>query len=135
MIRVYVAGAWIERETRAIPVIKALREAGVTITHDWTLDSNEVSNAATSDSELAKEYRLEHAKLDQQGVFTADYVLLLAPTERGASGAWTEFGMALGKGIPVIVAGGQPRCTLFTELAIRIFDTDAEGVAFLTEEH
>ncbi len=132
-MRVYVAGAWIERDKRAIPVIQRLRAVGITITHDWTHDSNEVSNAATSDSELAKSYRLEHATLDKNGVESADFVLLLAPTERGASGAWTEFGIAIGRRVPVIVAGGQPRRTLFTELAHSIFNTDDEGVAFLVE--
>lgn len=144
-LRVYVAGAWVEKEERAIPVIKALREAGIVITHDWTADENNVSNAVTSDSQLPREYRLKHAQLDRDGVLTAHLVLLLAPRERGASGAWTEFGMALARKeieqadpmrqmlksrtLLVFVSGTNCRRTIFTELADECIESDADAVA------
>ena len=36
-MRVYVAGAWVEQWERARPMIARLREAGIEITHDWTV--------------------------------------------------------------------------------------------------
>lgn len=134
-MRVYVAGAWIEREARAVKVIKQLRDAGVTITHDWTTDDNNVSSAAKSDAELPKEYRLKHAEADMRGVLSADFVLLLAPTDRGASGAWAEFGIAIGANVPVVVAGGTMNRTIFTELARANYKTDQEGVDRILSEH
>ncbi len=130
-MRVYVAGAWVERHARAVPAIAQLRSEGVTITHDWTGDPNEISNAVDSDSKLPQEYRLKHAREDYQGVASADALLLLAATERGACGSWVEFGIALGIGIPIIVAGGMMSRTIFTELAVRNFATDGEGVTHL----
>lgn len=130
-MRVYVAGAWVERHERAVPTIRQLREAGITITHDWTVCENEVSNSITSDSELSQAYRLDAAIKDTYGVLSADYVLLLAASTRGASGSWVEFGIAIGARIPVVVAGGQMNRTIFTELARANYATDQEGVIHL----
>lgn len=127
-MRIYVAGAWVERQQRAVPVIQKLRLEGFTITHDWTGDNNQVSSAALSDSQLPKEYRLEHARLDLMGVLTAHCVLLLAATERGACGSWVEMGVALGANIPVVIAGGFMNRTIFTELAAANYATDKEGI-------
>jgi hypothetical protein len=42
MLKVYVAGAWVEQHQRARPMIAKLREAGVTITCDWTQAEGDV---------------------------------------------------------------------------------------------
>lgn len=93
-MKVYVAGAWVEKDQRAVPIMHRLREAGVEITHDWTKDEHQ-SSAARSDADMKPVDRFERANADQKGVVEADCVWLLAPHERGASGAWTEFGMAI----------------------------------------
>lgn len=130
-LKVYVAGSIPERTARAIPVIAALRASGVEITFDWTIDIQVDSNADDSDSALTDEVRRRCAEADADGVRRADLLLLLAPDERGASGAWVEFGMALALGIPVVVSGAKARRTIFTSLAQRTFDTDDEAVAHL----
>lgn len=130
-LKVYVAGAMVERAERAIPVMRALREAGITITHDWTTDVQEYSNAEQSDAGVPDDIRYRCAVLDMQGVKDADLVLLLAANERGSSGSWVEFGIAIGRGVPVIVAGEKARRTIFTSLAREIFPSDAEAVAYL----
>ncbi len=133
MLKVYVAGAWVEKEERAIPAIKALQAAGVMITHDWTKEGNEYSNATDSDRHMPSAERLERAKADMRGVSDADIVLVLTPKERGSSGMWTEFGIALGTGKQVYIAGENSRRTLFTELpGVHHFETDAMAIAALT---
>jgi hypothetical protein len=42
MIRVYVAGAWTEQHQRARPMMSKLREAGLTISHDWSQAEGDV---------------------------------------------------------------------------------------------
>lgn len=133
MLKVYVAGAWIERKERAIPAIQALRAAGVIITHDWTVDEDQHSNAVVSDSHMPNELRLKRAQDDFNGVLAADVVLILTPHERGASGMWTEFGIALGTGKRIYIAGENSRRTIFTELPqCAHFATDAMAIATLT---
>ena len=131
MLKVYVAGAVRERMERAIPAIAQLRAAGVEITLDWTTDIDANANAASSESEVPDDIRLRAANDNISGVQRADFVLFLAPDERGASGAWTEFGVALASKIPVVVTGQKARRTIFTSKAFRVFATDAEGIAFL----
>lgn len=134
-LRVYVAGAAIERHARAIPVIAELRAAGVTITHDWTRDLDAFGSAENSDADVPEEVRRRCAELDANGVRLADFVLLLAPYGRGSSGAWVELGMALAHRVPVVVAGAKNRRTIFTSLAHRLIDTDEEAIAYLTAIH
>jgi nucleoside 2-deoxyribosyltransferase len=134
-LKVYVAGATVERHTRAIPVMAALREAGVVIMHDWTANMQTFSNAEHSDADVPEHYRKECAVLDMNGVRLADFVLLLAPDERGSSGSWVEFGLACGLGVPVIVAGARARRTIFTSLAYLLFATDGQAVMYLATRH
>lgn len=134
-LRVYVAGASVERAERAIPAIRMLREAGVAITHDWTVDIDEAAGAANSDADVPEEVRHRCAMEDARGVSTADYVLLLAPNERGSSGAWVELGLAIGLGVPVLVAGPKNGRTIFTSLAAARFATDAEAIQHVVALH
>ena len=134
-LKVYVAGSVRERIERAIPVIAQLRAAGVEITLDWTIDIDPSANEASSDADVPDVIRRRAAQEDMDGVQRADFVLLLAPDERGSSGAWTELGIALASNISVIVTGAKARRTIFTSMVHRVFDTDAEGVTFLIGEH
>lgn len=130
-LRVYVAGAAVERHERAIPAMATLREAGITITHDWTVSMVDVGSADRSEADVPEEVRQRCAMEDAAGVSSADVVLLLAPNERGSSGAWVELGLAVGYGIPVLVAGPKNGRTIFTSLAARRFETDAEAIEHL----
>ena len=122
-MRVYVAGAWVEQWERARPMIARLREAGIEITHDWTVveqRSREHDFVDTEygsiqikrcrycravadgvpclplvDSDITPAERAEHARNDLHGVLRADVVLLLAANEKGACGSWVETGAAL----------------------------------------
>ena len=133
-LKVYVAGSVRERMERAVPVIAALRAAHVEITLDWTSDIDPNASESRSDADVADDIRRRAAEDDMGGVQRADFVLLLAPDERGSSGAWTELGIALASKIPVVVTGSKARRTIFTSMAHRVFDTDAEGVSFLVGE-
>src|ERR1700722_1505304 len=53
-LSIYIAGAWIEQHQRARPMLARVREAGITVTHDWT--QPEVDVCMCGDS------RLEHPK-------------------------------------------------------------------------
>ena len=133
-LKVYVAGSVRERMERAVPVIAELRAAGVEITLDWTADIDPSANETSSDADVPDYVRYRAAQDDMDGVKRADFVLFLAPDERGSSGAWTELGIALASKIPVIVTGQKARRTIFTSMSHRIFATDAEGIAFLIGE-
>jgi hypothetical protein len=40
--RIYIAGAWVEQHRRARPMIAKVREAGIVVTHDWTVAEGDV---------------------------------------------------------------------------------------------
>ncbi len=128
-MKIYVAGAWIEKEQRAVPMIRQLRNAGITITHDWTVD--EVASTVQSDAHLPPGERQRRAEDDLRGIREADYVWLLTPNERGASGAWTEFGYALGLGIPTLCSGRSWQRTIFTSKATYGLDSDNAALTWL----
>ena len=134
-LKVYVAGSSKERNERAIPIIKQLRRAGLIITHDWTVDMQQYSSPQHSDVLVPEETRIRCSDDDMNAIRHAHYVLLLSPDERGSSGAWTEFGFALGCAVPVIVTGAGNKRTIFTSKASRLFDNDVDGAAYLIELH
>ncbi len=107
--------------------IARLRGKGIAITHDWTVD--ELASTVDTDAKLPLGARERRAKDDLNGVARADVLWLLAPTKRGASGAWTEFGYALGmrhaqremsttdKPLVIVVSGPTWQRTIFTSQA------------------
>jgi hypothetical protein len=131
-LNIYVAGAWIEQDTRVRPWITKLRAAGITITHDWTVA--EARPGITSDAELSPEERRAFAVADYNGVRSADVVWLLAPNENGGCGSWVELGIALGSGIGIVyVSGPRAKRSIFTELALGVFQTDEEAFKHITD--
>lgn len=129
-MKIYVAGAWVEKKERAEKWIAKLREAGFEITHDWTKD--DTPSTTTTDAQLPPGERKKRAEEDFKGVLTADLLWLLAPNERGASGAWTEFGIALGlrgtgRKLKIVVSGRSWQRTIFTALMDNGFENDEQA--------
>lgn len=132
-LRIYVAGASVERRERAIPAIASLLTAGLEVTHDWTAEMEKYTNPEHSDEDVPETTRKRCAVLDLNGVRTADFVLLLAPNERGSSGAWIEMGFALGLQVPLVISGPRARRSIFASLAYALFETDEEAIKHLVE--
>ena len=100
-LRVYVAAKWEDRE-RAREVMNAFREAGDTITYDWTVDESSFS--------------AKQAAADRQGVLDADIFVGVFEKELAYMGALVEMGMAAAHGIPIFIMGhGIDKC-IFTLL-------------------
>lgn len=128
---VYVAGASSERAARAKPVIKALSEAGYSITHDWT-EGVDLHGANNEHGTLTAEDLASCAYEDLWGVKAADTFVLLAP-ESPSTGAWAELGIALLSGARIYIAGSCAQC-IFTWLPQCMrFETDADLVRYLTK--
>ena len=134
-LKVYVAGSSKEREQRAIPIIRMLRAAGVVITHDWTVDMQQYSNAQNSDRDVPDAIRIRCADDDFNAIRHSHYVLFLSPDERGSSGAWTEFGFACGQSVPIVVTGEWRKRSIFTSKASHMFEQDEMGAKFLIDLH
>ena len=90
-MKVYVAG---KDTSRAVSVMKKLREAGHTITYDWATDFD---NAEDFDAKRTQEL----ASDELTGVKAADCLEYLR--EEDQESARYEAGMAMGLGIPVLV--------------------------------
>ncbi len=99
-MRVYVATKY-ENRVRAQEVMELLRELGHEITYDWT--TNEQVSA-------------QQAALDAQGVATADALIFIAEEAYAYAGAYVEMGIAIGRGIPVLVLGHAIDACIFTKL-------------------
>ena len=113
-VKVYVAAGFEERHVAA-HWIGRLRAEGVEVTHDWTA------------VEEASGDRLAYAAADSWGVVKAHLLWLLAPAEKG-QGCWTEMGIALCHGSPVIVSGAG-RSTAARWLAAARYATHDEAFA------
>lgn len=141
MIRVYVAGAWVEQRFRAKPMIAACQARAIQITHDWTAAEGAIHGS--SDADLTHVQRRQFAEEDLKGIRDADVLWLLAPETKGSCGAWVELGYALAlresnpfvvDGHPrIIVSGLMNKRSIFTELADRLFDTDEEALQWLED--
>jgi nucleoside 2-deoxyribosyltransferase len=90
-MKVYVAGKDI---SRAVSVMKKLRDAGHTITYDWATDFDNAED-------LDKKRTQELASDELAGVKVADCLVYL--WEKDQESARYEAGMAMGLGIPVLV--------------------------------
>ncbi len=128
---IYVAGASSEWEM-VQKYIKALRGAGLHITHDWTEQVAAARAADRSDRDYSKEERRAYAEDDVNGVLRARLFWVLAP-EGASTGAWVELGLALHDGKIVIVSGDAQKC-IFADLADFSFKTHEEAFGFLTRE-
>lgn len=96
-MRIYVASKF---ENPRAPIVAAqLEAAGHTISYKWWGCSN---------------FTQEQAVLDFVGVTSADAFVLVVEENLRYSGALTEFGMALARGIPVYIMGAAIDRNIFT---------------------
>jgi len=101
-MKIYVAAKWEERP-RAQEVMAQLVRAGHTITYNWTLNENFTQACAV---------------LDANGVKDADVVLALVEKDLPYQGLWVEVGIAVGRGIPVMLVGDYGEKNIFTLLPL-----------------
>lgn len=94
-MRFYIASGLPNFENVRV-LAKALTDAGHTWTYDWT------AHGSVKDRPEVWE---PTALAEMQGVTSADVLILMHP---GGRGTHVELGMALAKGIPVIMLGQDP---------------------------
>lgn len=99
-MKIYVATKW-EEAPRAQEVMRQLKEAGHTITYDWTRQEQESTSQAIADWE---------------GVMSADALVLIVEKKLYYKGAWVEFGLAAARQIPIYVIGHAGDKCLFLKL-------------------
>lgn len=104
--KIYVASSFLNKDL-ASRLMGDLREAGHSITHDWTTEST--NGMAPIERAV---YLEECAREDLQGVLDCDTLVLIDHPK--ARGAYTEFGaaLALGKRIFVLLAEAEPNIFL-----------------------
>lgn len=90
-MKAYVASS-LKNSDNAQSVMQRLRDKGVTITYDWT------KHGLITDTSMLK----EAGEGEKRGVEDADVLFFLHP---GRTGAHVELGIALGRKIPVVMAG------------------------------
>lgn len=121
--RVYVAAAQ-EDYLRARAAIELITKLGGVVTHDWTYEVEVSRDRPPSPAE-----RATYARLDLDGVHSADVVLCLTPeTPAHGCGLYAELGMGVALRKRVIVTGTLRARCIFAELA-EMYRTDVEGVA------
>jgi hypothetical protein len=139
-VKIYVAGASSE-----MPLIETLmrrlREAGHTITHDWTFDVRNAGSASPDDAVVRK----TAARKDLRGVAESEVTWLVKPAETSTStGAWVELGYGIGlkdaaavhgiefhDAFPMLVASGGTKKCIFADLVDREFEEHEEALAFI----
>lgn len=94
--KVYVAGAWKEREAIRARIDELCKIDGVVVTHDWTRVEGSGADARTDEENAAC------ASADIEGVRTADLVIAdLTLEDYAYQGTSVEMGVALGCRIPI----------------------------------
>jgi hypothetical protein len=104
-MRIYVASGWTNR-VNARKLMDELEARGHVITVDWP---SHVWPEDASES-VIKALTSEYARRDEQGVLTADMLVLLFPTRLGSN---TEFGIALGTGKKIAMVGERKQENVF----------------------
>jgi nucleoside 2-deoxyribosyltransferase len=127
---IYVAGGWLEKDTIVVPLLRRLRAEGIEVSYDWTGDGPSavtVEEHIKAEASLSQDERKMFAFRDYEGVKNADLVWLVVPGYEGSTGSWTELGLALAFGKPVIVSGAGHKKNIFTTLSQQICETHEEG--------
>lgn len=124
-MKVYIATKFEDRHI-ASEWVRHLEHAGIQITHDWP------SVEADSDEQVTGEMRNICAAQDFAGVLAADFVWVLAP-KTGGRGCWTEMGIALARGIPVVLSGAGVGLNIFDEFS-KNFSSHGDAYAYLLQQ-
>jgi NTP pyrophosphatase (non-canonical NTP hydrolase) len=126
-VNIYVASKF-ENQTKVRAAYATLRAKGHTITHDWTQESD-----AGLGGDARRAYHRQCAEADLKGVLDADGLLLLDhPNTHGAD---IEVGVALGKGIPVVVVGCVRHTIFYTLPNVKLVDTIDVAIDWLEFMH
>lgn len=112
-MKIYIASKF--ENPRAPEVAAQLEAAGHIITYKWWANSD-----VTEDQAL----------LDFLGVIHADALVLIVEEDLRYSGALTEFGIALGRGIPVHIMGHELDCVPVRGSRPNIFTMMPFGVQY-----
>lgn len=99
-LTIYVSAKWEDRD-RARDLMQTLAKAGHYIAYDWTT----VTDATPA-----------QAQRDLDGVRKADVFVMLVDIPQAWAGAWVEFGIALERGIPILLYGDHGDNCIFTLL-------------------
>lgn len=104
-MKIYVASKFGNREA-VQEAQRRLIERGHSITYDWTRDDDPAIAGACNEYKIPIDETIARdlALRDVRGVQAADVVVFL-PTEQGGRGCYTEMGLALALGVPVVVVG------------------------------
>jgi nucleoside 2-deoxyribosyltransferase len=121
---IYVAASSQEID-RAEHWMIRLQEEGVHVTSTWIQSIRKVGVANPADA--TREQRAAWAHQDADEVVLANGLWLLMPT-KPTSGAWWEFGYAFGLGKHLWISGPSQSRSIFTGLADRSFEKDAEAL-------
>jgi hypothetical protein len=134
-IKVYVAGAYADRE-RVQNMFKQIRESPcLELEHDWLalIDSVKAPDEELTDAEAS-----HYAWGDLSRIEESDVVLFLVPPkDLVGRGCWTEFGFALGcrfyagRNDPRVIASGNLSTSIFTRAPDDYFSTDVEAFLHL----
>jgi hypothetical protein len=119
---VYVAGS-----CKEIPRVRLaqdyLRERGVTITHDWTVDVTE-AGGESNPAEATDRQKRTWANRDLTAIDEADACLFLG-TQKPSPGMHVELGYAIGSCNVLVWAGHQP--SIFNHLCHFVFLDDLDA--------
>src|SRR6478736_3178932 len=119
-MRIYVAGS-IHEADRARAFADTLVSYGHEITHRW-FDGN-----CEGDQYLTDADRYANFHWCSLGVRTAELVILLVSEPHAQRGSHTEWGIAIGAGIPRILVASpelRKRCTMYWDSVSRVYDTE-----------
>jgi hypothetical protein len=141
-VRIYVAGRFKEYQ-KVRSLLDQLVAHGHEITHDWTRNPKEFDaegNITVEFSDIGApaltiEEQIQAADDDQQGVATAEAVVLVGDSDT-LYGALLETGMAFAYGIPVIVINPNRWSVFWTPSDLRrvaVVESPAEAIALLDE--
>lgn len=132
-MNVYIATRFTHKEEFK-KLQKLLEANGHAITHDWTVD--DLTGVPADEIEL---YKMRNAGHCIQGVLFADALVLIA--KPNMAGAFVEMGMAMMRGIPIIVVGadqeGNQPCIFYSLPDCSVFhhaDCYEDVIAFLKED-
>jgi hypothetical protein len=128
--RIYIAGAFVERESVA-RYMRSVEALGYHLTLDWTASTEAV--AGMSDRDLTPEVAKRFANGDLNAIESCDVFWLMIPSGSYGKGAWVEFGAALSSPRCQVIVSGDVASSIFCRLADKTFDAHDAGLKWLEE--